>query len=190
MDTAVASRSTAPAHRWTRAQYERMVETGVLGPSDRVELIDGQIVPMGPQNSRHAAVTTCLLTTLVGMCPDSHHVRSQVPLALGTASEPEPDVMVVPGSNEDFLDVHPETATLVVEVADTSLAFDQDTKRRLYAQHGIPTYWIVNLPSACVEVYTHPSDGDYTAKHTVPRNERLSVPFADAVIACTDILPK
>ena len=98
--------------------------------------------------------------------------------------------MVVPGSNEDFLDVHPETATLVVEVADTSLAFDQDTKRRLYAQHGIPTYWIVNLPSGCVEVYTHPSDGDYTAKHTVPRNERLSVPFADAVIACTDILPK
>ncbi|MES3631152.1 MAG: Uma2 family endonuclease, partial [Longimonas sp.] len=131
MDTAVASRSAAPAHRWTRAQYERMVDAGVLGPNDRVELIHGQIVPMGPQNSRHAAVTTKLMNTLVGICPDSHHVRSQVPLALGADSEPEPDVMVVPGSNEDFLDAHPTAATLVVEVAATSLAFDQDTKRRL-----------------------------------------------------------
>ncbi|MES3629399.1 MAG: Uma2 family endonuclease, partial [Longimonas sp.] len=59
-----------------------------------------------------------------------------------------------------------------------------------YAQHGIPAYWIVNLPSGCVEVYTDPNDGDYAAKHTRKCNDMLALPFADAVIACTDILPK
>ncbi|MES3631153.1 MAG: Uma2 family endonuclease [Longimonas sp.] len=175
-------------YRFSRAQYERMVETGVLGPSDRVELIDGQIVPMGPQNSRHTITVERVRRVLDSCCPSEAYVRTQYPLALGDGSEPEPDVAVVPGTLDDHLDAHPSEALLVVEVADTSLAFDQDTKRRLYAQHGIPAYWIVNLPSGCVEVYTHPSDGDYTAKHTVSRNERLSVPFADAVIACTDIL--
>ncbi|PEN09609.1 hypothetical protein CRI93_02450 [Longimonas halophila] len=178
------------AHRWTRAQYEQMIEAGVFTPDQQVELINGSIVPMSPQNSRHAAVTTRLLRLLMDACPEGYHVRSQVPMALGADSEPEPDVMVVPGSNEAYIDAHPTTASLVVEVADTSLAYDREVKRTLYAGHGIPTYWIVNLSSSCVEVYTDPKDDDYAEKRTGSRNDSIPLPFAESDIACSDILPK
>lgn len=182
--------STLHAYRFSRAQYERMVDAGVFIPDQQVELINGQIVPMSPQNSRHAAVTTRLLHLLMDTCPEGYHVRSQVPLALGSASEPEPDVIVVPGSNEQYIDGHPTTAALVVEVADTPLAYDRDVKRTLYARHGIPTYWIVNLSSSCVEVYFDPKDDDYASKQTRQRNDSLTVPFAESTIACSDLLPK
>jgi Uma2 family endonuclease len=187
-----SSEAPVPArtYRFSRAQYERMVDAGVFAPDQQVELINGSIVPMSPQNSRHAAVTTRLLRLLMDACPEGYHVRSQVPLALGSASEPEPDVMIVPGSNEAYIDAHPTTASLVVEVADTSLAYDRDVKRTLYAAHSIATYWIVNLSSSCVEVYTDPKDDDYAAKRTRTRNDSISLPFADSDMVCSNILPK
>ena len=177
-------------YRFSRAQYEQMVEAGVFASTDRVELIHGQIAPMSPQSSRHTTTVERCRRTIERVCPPDSHVRAQYPLALGAAAEPEPDIAIVPGRVDDYEEHHPEDALLVVEVADTSLAYDQDTKRRLYATHDISTYWIVNLPSSCIEVYSDPHDGDYASKHTRQRNETLALPFADAVIACSDILPK
>jgi Uma2 family endonuclease len=176
-------------HRWTRAQYDQMVDVGVLTTDDRVELIDGYIVPMSPQNSRHATTATKVVHLLMRVCPSTHHVRSQVPLALGEYSEPEPDVMVVEGAPDVYTDGHPSTAILVAEVADSSLATDREQKRLLYAQHGIPEYWIVNLVNGHLEVYRDPAAGDYKSKTTLERSGTVTPPFADTALAVADLIP-
>jgi Uma2 family endonuclease len=176
-------------HRWTRAQYDQMVDAGVLTPDDRVELIDGYIVPMSPQNSRHATSVEMTRRALASACPSSMLVRAQFPLALGSASEPEPDLAVVPGSINDYVDQHPSEALLVVEVADSSLAKDREQKRLLYAQHGIPEYWIVNLVNGHLEVYRDPAAGDYKSKTTLERSDTVTLLFADAALAVADLIP-
>mgnify|MGYP000078784002 CR=1 FL=1 len=182
--------ASSRAYRFSRTQYERMVDAGIFAPDQQVELINGLIVPMSPQSSRHTITVERVRRVLDAHCPAGAYVRAQYPLALGAASEPAPDVAVVPGSLEGHVDAHPTRALLVVEVADTSLAYDREVKRTLYAAHGIPTYWIVNLSSSCVEVYTGPKDDDYATKRTGARNDRIPLPFAASDIACSDILPK
>ncbi|PEN09608.1 hypothetical protein CRI93_02445 [Longimonas halophila] len=179
--------ATSRAFRFSRAQYERMVDAGIFAPDQQVELINGLIVPMSPQSSRHTATVERIRRVLDAHCPADAYVRTQYPLALGAASEPEPDVAVVPGSLEDHVDAHPTHALLVVEVADTSLAYDRNTKRPLYATHGIATYWIANLNASQLEVYTNPEADDYHTKRTFAPSS--SVPFADAVIAVSSLLP-
>jgi Uma2 family endonuclease len=176
-------------HRWTRRQYEQMVDAGVLTTDDRVELLDGYIVPMSPQNSRHATTVELCRRALEKTCPASMVVRAQFPLALGSVSEPEPDVAVVPGALEDYVDKHPTEALLVVEVADSSLAKDRAQKRLLYARHGIPEYWLVNLIDQHLEVYRDPASGDYKSKTTLERSDAVTPRFADADLSVADLIP-
>lgn len=176
-------------HRWTRRQYEHMVEAGVLTTDDRVELIDGRIVPMSPQNSRHATSVEMTRRALEPVCPASALVRAQFPLAIGEASEPEPDLAVVPGSIEDYIDQHPSEALLVVEVADSSLAKDRERKRLLYAQHDIPEYWIVNLVDQHLEIYRDPASGDYKSKTTLERRDTVTPLFIDTGFPIADLIP-
>jgi len=143
--------------RWARDEYERMVEAGVFPPGDRVELIDGEIVAMTPQGSGHATAVGLIEEALRAVFQVGYHVRGQRPLALDPTSEPEPDVAVVPGGLRDYRDAHPTAAALVVEVADTTLAYDRDHKGSLYARAGIPEYWIVNLLDHTVEVSRDPA---------------------------------
>ena len=183
------ARTALHPYCFSRAQYERMVDAGVFVPDQQVELIEGRIVPMSPQNSRHTITVERIRRALERICPEDAYVRTQYPLALGGASEPEPDVAVVPGTLEDHLDAHPSKALLVVEVADTSLAYDRDTKRRLYAAHGIPTYWIANLNASALEVYTDPDAGDYRTKHTLTLDDSVRLLQTDASLPLTDIFP-
>ncbi len=126
---------------------------------------------------------------------DGFVVRSQLPLALDADSEPEPDVAVVVGSVREFVDAHPVTAVLVVEVADTSLAFDRTTKAAVYARTGIADYWIVNLVDRVVEVHRDPQtampSGSRFASVQVLRNGDVIAPLArpDRRIAVADLLP-
>jgi len=153
---------TAPAeHRFTRRQFDRMVEAGVFGPEDRLELIDGSVLEMTPQSSRHAAAVQLVQRALQERYERGYSVRVQMPLALGPDSSPEPNIAVVPGGPRDHRDAHPEHAVLVVEVADTSLTLDRGRKRALYARAGIPEYWIVDLVEGAVEVCTGPAGGEY-----------------------------
>ena len=185
----IAPSETATAHRWTRHQYEQMVDADVLTTDDRVELIDGYIVPMGPQNSRHATTATQIVRLLVRLCPSTHHVRSQVPLALGEHSEPEPDVMVVEGPPDAYTDIHPSAAAFIIEVADSSLVKDRERKRLLYARHGIPAYWIINLVDQHLEVYRDPASGDYKSKTTLERNDTVTPFFTDTALPVADLIP-
>jgi Uma2 family endonuclease len=183
--------------RWTRQEYERMIDAGVLTTEDRVELVDGEIVTVTPQKSRHATAVRLAETALRRAFGEGVDVRTQLPLALDPASEPEPDVAVVTGAPRDYRDAHPSTALLIVEVADTSLDFDRTKKAAVYARAGIPDYWIVNLVDEVIEVYREPqqsgdasSAGRYAAvsRHRTPdRIAPLSRP--DRSIAVEDLVP-
>ena len=188
--TPVPDTTTEAAYRWTRERYDRAVEAGVFGPDDRLELIEGQLLAMTPQGSRHAAIVDQAGDVLRGVFGEGCRVRIQCPLAAGDDSEPEPDLAVVPGRARDYLDAHPTSALLVVEVSDDSLRRDRTVKQRLYARHGIPEYWIVALPDERVEVYRDPAATGY---HTVlmRRPGETIAPLArpEAAVAIGDLLP-
>jgi Uma2 family endonuclease len=173
-----------------------MIEHGLLGEDDRVELIDGEILSMTPVGTRHAGTIGLVQDALYAVFGHTR-VRSQLPFALDPASEPEPDLAVVPGSPRDYLDAHPDTAQLIVEVADTTLAFARRAKGSLYARAGIAEYWIVNVSDGVLEVYRHPAEDPsarygfaYRDTQVLRAGERV-VPLAapQAEIAVADLLP-
>lgn len=145
-----------PLWRMPRARYDRLVEAGIFGPEDRIELLDGLLVVREPQGGRHATVVGLVRAALEKAFGRAHHIREEKPIALDERSEPEPDVVVVPGRLRDYLDTHPSRPVLVVEVAETSLALDRLRKGRLYARAGIADYWVVNLIDEVLEVYRAP----------------------------------
>ncbi len=180
----------APVHRWTRRQYETMVLQNIFQPGERVELIDGVIVDMSPQKSFHSVATRLVEDALRIAFATRHDVRVQMPLALDDASEPEPDVAVVPGKARDYTQAHPTTAVLVVEVADATLRLDRKTKQAVYARNGIAEYWIVNLKDNCLEVYRDPQGDQYCSQMILRCGDTVS-PLARPAhaIAVADLLP-
>lgn len=151
----------------SRVRYDRLVEVGVFGPEDRIELLDGLLVVREPHGGRHATAVALVRVALEKAFGRSYYVREEKPIALDERSEPEPDVVVVPGRPRDFRDAHPSRPVLVVEVAETSLALDRLRKGGLYARAGIADYWVVNLIDEALEVYREPARapsgrGDWT----------------------------
>jgi Uma2 family endonuclease len=154
--------------RWTREEYDQMVGAGILHEDEHVQLIEGEILQMTPQYRPHALAIQLTADCLRDVFGPGHTVQTQVPLALGERSEPEPDVAVIAGPARAYRDQHPTTALLVVEIADSSLTFDRLDKVRLYARHGIPEYWILNLAERCLEVYREPQPGEIQPGETQP----------------------
>lgn len=176
-------------HRWTRKEYERMAEAGFFHPDARVELIGGIVYDMAPQGSIHTTVVHALLEALRQAFPGSY-IRVQAPLALGEDSAPEPDVAVVPGNLWDYENEHPLTALLVAEVSRQSLFHDRKNKLPVYALHGIPECWILNLRNKTLEVSRDPSGERYRTRLILRAGDTIS-PLArpEAVIAVADLLP-
>ena len=133
-----------------------MVDAGILGEDERVELIQGVLVEMSPQHRAHARVIEWLTRHLNRSLGDEYAVLPQLPLTLGEFSEPEPDVSVVPARRASADTEHPKEAYLVVEVSRGSLKADRQVKGAMYASAGIPEYWIVNLDERVLEVYRDP----------------------------------
>ena len=153
----VAKTESRPStKRWTRAEYERLVELGVFDPGERLELIDGLLVVREPQGSRHAAGIRRVLSALQRALGDVWQIDSQLPIALDDASEPEPDIAVVPRDPDAYRDAHPSRAVLVIEIAGTSYQIDREYKASLYARAGIPEYWLVDLAREALEVHREP----------------------------------
>jgi Uma2 family endonuclease len=188
---------TVQLRRWTRQEYERLAELGVLGPEEHVELIEGEIVEMPPQLSRHTTGVYLAYEALRAIFGVGFVVRVQFPLALGQYSEPEPDIAVVAGTGRDFADAHPTSALLVVEVSDTTLSFDRDAKASLYAAAGIPEYWIVNLVQRQLEMHREPAAMPETQYGFGYRTRTIALPGevvstpgpAGSRLAVDDLLP-
>ena len=176
-------------HRWTRRQYDQMIEAGIFGEDDRVELINGEIIEMSPQGSRHYTFIGLLAEVLEEAYAEGFLIRTQGPLVLDPDSEPEPDVAVVRGRRMDYFDHHPITALLVIEVSDSSLAKDRTSKEELYARHQISEYWILNVEGESLEVYRNPVGETYQTKTTLHRGDSITPPKATNAIAVADVLP-
>ena len=166
-------------------EYVRMGEAGVFRPDERVELIEGEIVPMSPHNRRHALRIAKLNSLLVRAFADSHDIRVQLPLTLGTHSEPEPDFALVPLEQAEEGERHPSGADLVIEVSDSSLPLDRNEKASLYARAGIAEYWLLNLRSRRLEVRLLPGPSneapfgwDYTQVTLLAAGQTVAARFA------------
>jgi Uma2 family endonuclease len=139
-------------------EYERMVAAGFFR-DERVELIQGVVVEMSPQNAPHSYVIQLLNRLLMPRLVGRADVRVQLPFIAGADSVPEPDLAVV--ALGDYMDAHPSHALLIIEVADSSLKFDRQEKAELYAKVGIPEYWIVNVASRSIERHSEPTAETY-----------------------------
>lgn len=147
---------------WTLESYEQAAATGVFGPEPRVELIDGEVYKVAPMLPGHASVVSQVADLLAARLDQVRWViRWQMPICLDDYSQPEPDVCVAGAPRERYRDRHPmaDDLALVVEVADTSLAFDRKVKVPLYARAAIPEVWVVSLPEQVVHRYSGPDMG-------------------------------
>jgi len=168
-----------------------MLEAGVLTEDDQLELLEGEIVAMSPIKPRHAGVVARLNQLLNNMLGQQAIVNPQNPVQLGEYSEPQPDIALLTSRDDFYTASHPtpKDVLLLIEVSDTSLEFDRDTKGELYAKAGISEYWIVNLLDNRVEVYREPSDIGYRTTRRILPGERLTMlEFPEISIAVEDIL--
>lgn len=135
--------------------YRRAWDMGLFGES-RVELIYGEVIEKMSMNTPHATVIRLLRGALLQIFASGYVVDSQLPFVAADESEPEPDVAVVAGSPLDYAQEHPAQAILLVEVSDTTLAYDLGLKARLYAQSGVPEYWVVDVNAGLLHVHRQP----------------------------------
>lgn len=178
-------------YRFTRSDYHRMAQTGILSPDARVELIDGEIIEMSPIGRRHVAAVDRLNNFFVPRVQGEAIVRVQGSVALGNHGEPEPDLTIL-RYRDDFYgmaEATEEVVLLIVEVADTSEFYDRTVKAPLYARFGIRELWIADLNRDFVTRYTDPTPDGYATTQVFRRGESLTpLAFPDLVVNVTDIL--
>lgn len=173
------------------AEWHRMGEAGIFPPDARLELIDGEILHMAPIGFNHAGHVNRLISFLTISAQGLAVPSAQNPVQLGDLSEPEPDFLLLRPDPDFYTTRHPKAADvlLLVEVSDTTLRFDREQKRRLYAKHAIPEYWIVNLIDHCLEVYRQPQHDDYLSKTLLTKADSLNlVALPEVRVAVADIL--
>jgi len=164
-------------HRFTVEEYHRMGEAGIFTEDDRVELIEGEILQMTPIGPRHAACVD-RLTRLFSMAVGERAVvRVQSPIRVAQHTEPQPDVVLLRPRADFYQEAHPGPLDIfvVVEVSDTSAAYDRTVKLLLYARAGIPEVWLVDLEGQLVEVHRNPGPGGYQDVLQLRRGQHLAV---------------
>ena len=184
-------------YRWTRRQYARLIDRGVLDEDAPIELLDGLLLVKEPQSSPHRTGVLLVAKALERAFGDGWFVQIQSPIGLDVRSEPEPDVCVIRGSLRDYVDAHPTHPALIVEVALSGLAIARGRKATAYARGGIADYWVVNLIDRVLEVHREPARPGperqrrgYAAIETYGAGA-LITPLAapDARIRVADLLP-
>lgn len=153
----------AERKRFTVDEYHKLGQAGVLSESDRIELIEGELIQMPPIGSVHAGVVARLDRAFQASLRQQLMVWTQNPLSLPPLSEPQPDLALVKRRGDDYLGSLPGASDvlLVIEVADTTLAYDRDVKMTLYARHGIPEAWLIDVNAARLEMHRDPGPEGY-----------------------------
>jgi len=185
------------AKRFTLDEYHRLTELGFFHEDDHIELINGEIIQMVSKGTAHETCLRKLWKELPKLIGDKATLQSQAPIILPPNSEPEPDFAIVKNSVDDYLSAHPSPADvlLVMEVADSSLSYDQDVKIPLYAQAGISDYWIFNLFDNHLEYYSEPYQDNhgkygYLNKRIVLPNQVISLScFPDLFLDLSKVFP-
>ena len=183
--------------RWTRIEYEKLIDLGIFQPGEPIELIGGELMVAEPQGAAHYTAIWKTAKVLEAAFGPRWVVRTQGPIGLDEESEPEPDVAVVPGSADDYRSAHPSRPALTVEVSESSLSSDRERKGSIYARAGLRDYWILNLEEGVLEVYREPAADPsalfgwrYARRQVFNASARVS-PLAapDASIRVGDLLP-
>jgi len=185
---------TEPIYRLSVAQYHAMLEAGILLSGDPIELLEGWLVLKMGKKPPHSVATTLIRDILLKLLPEGWFLILQEPITIAPRNEPEPDIAIVRGNVRDFLKHHPYTADtgLVMEISDTTLKRDQGLKKRIYAQAGIPFYWLLNLVDGQLEVYSEPKDGTYQHTDIYKPGESVALILDNQEIArinVSDLLP-
>ena len=171
-------------HKITATEFFQMGKFGILKDDARIELLDGDLIEMSPISPEHSFAVSGLHSYFAQKLAGKAYITSQNPIVVNEVNVPQPDVVIAKWS-KDYATRHPGPADigLIIEVASTSLAYDRGAKRSLYAQHGIPEYWILNLNDDTVERYSSPSDGQYTQFEKLDTASSLSpLAFPDVAI--------
>ena len=188
MDTTVELKR----RRFTLEEYHRMGEVGIFHEDDRVELIEGEIVEMSPIGSGHAATVDRITRLFSSRLGERAIVRVQSPILFSDlVSEPQPDVTLLVSRSDFYFSRHPGPSDifLVVEVMDSTVAYDRGVKLALYARAGIVEVWLVDLNTRDVDVYRRPRARNYAESRKVPPSEPLSIQaFPDVVFTASDLL--
>ena len=162
--------------RFTADEYHHMAQVGILAPRDRVELIDGEIVVMTPIGSRHSACVSSATRALINAVGDLAIIQPQGSVRLDLFYEPEPDLALLRPQADFYATQHrtPGDVLLVIEIADSSVAYDRDIKAPLYAMSGIAEYWIADLNANVVWRYSAPERGAYRRVEEHHRGESIA----------------
>jgi Uma2 family endonuclease len=162
--------------RFTVDEYHAMGAAGVIGPSERVELLDGEILTMPPISPRHTGDVNRLTHLLITRFGSRAVVQVQNPVRLDDYSEPEPDIALLRPRDDFYASAHarPQDVLALLEVAETSLRYDAGKKLRAYARRGIPEYWIVDLRGERIVVHREPAQTEYAVEGSASRGETLA----------------
>lgn len=169
-------------HRLTADDYYKMGNAGIFTENDRVELIEGEIIDMVPIGSQHAYLLNKLNRIFSKQILETTLVRIQDPLRLNHHNEPEPDLVIVTNKNYSSHHPGPEDTLLVIEVADSSLAYDLEIKTSLYARHNIPEVWVINLNDKKIHTFQKPHDGTYQQQSTCDTGTISPIQVSDLVL--------
>lgn len=171
-------------HRLTVDGYYRMAEAGILPAGQRTELIDGEIIDMAPIGTRHASTVKWLVAMLAAAAGNRLVLSVQDPLHLGPHSEPEPDLMLLSPRSDYYRHAHPGPADvrLLIEVADATFRYDIEVKLPLYARHGVPEVWVIDLEGRQLLRHRQPQGELYTLVDVLTRPGML-VPDAAPELA-------
>ncbi len=181
----------APHKEFTVEQYYRMAEAGILTPTDRVELIEGEIIQMAPIGHKHAACVDRIAQLLVLTLTPQAVVRVQNPVRLSDRSEPQPDFAILKPRSDFYVEEHPkpDDVLALVEVSDSTAQFDRTTKATLYARSGIQELWIVDLNVLAIEVLRLPSSDGYQDVRVLRKGQSLAFQaFPNAVFTVEQLL--
>jgi len=169
-------------------EYYKMAEVGILKPSDRVELIHGDIYEMSPIGSRHASIVNRLAKILNNLFGEEMIIGIQAPVRINHKNEPEPDISILKPKSDYYVSAHPgPTDTVaVIEVSDSSIKYDLEVKVPLYASSGIPHLWIVNIEANHIEVYSRPKGLDYLERTIYQLDDEIK--FLNKSIQVKDVI--
>jgi len=189
--------SISTAKRFTIFEYNRLTELGFFAEDDRVELIKGEIIQMAAKGTLHSVCNTRLYRELFKLIAGKATMRGQEPIILSDSSEPEPDLVIVQNRPDDYLRQHPSPSDvlLLIEIADSSLKYDQQEKLSVYAEAGISDYWIFNLVDNYLECYSEPYQSlhgqfGYRRKLIFLPNELINLPyFTDLILDLSKVFP-
>ncbi|NJL88137.1 MAG: Uma2 family endonuclease [Leptolyngbyaceae cyanobacterium SM1_1_3] len=178
--------------RFTVSEYYRMSELGILQPTERTELIAGEIISMAAKGTAHTSAVLLTQDLFKEGLGRRVFVRSQDPIHLSETSEPEPDIVVAVRDPLAYSTHHPTPAEilLVIEVADSSLSYDLKTKAPLYAQASITDYWVLDVIARQLYVFRHPAAGQYQSQTILAAALEIApLAFADFAIQVAQMLP-